>query len=46
MLYLKAHNCFRLFVPQMLLILKFTIAYAYTTHKNNAVILKRHLDIY
>ena len=46
MLYLRAHNCLRLFVPQMLLILKFAIAYAYTTHRKNAVLLRRRfLDI-
>ena len=33
MLYLRAHNYLRLFAPQMLLILKFAIAYAYTTQK-------------
>jgi hypothetical protein len=30
-IYLRAYNCLKLFIPQMLLILKFAIAY--TTHK-------------
>ena len=41
MLYLRAHNCLRLFVPQMLLILKFAIAYAYTTHKKKCCPFKK-----
>ena len=41
MLYLRAHNCLRLFIPQMLLILKFAIAYAYTTHKKKCCPFKK-----
>ena len=41
MSYLRAHNCLRSFIPQMLLILKFAMAYAYTTHRKKCCPFKK-----